>query len=599
MKSLIVLWSTLAVELASGCCTCATPDIKTVRRRTEHEGLSFLTITLANFGKDFQKSLDQGFVDHAQFAGFRRKGGLPLFLGGFLDHVFSRCDGVLLDNPSVDAISSILQLSLMYGKIQLDCSKERVKSAMDGYIESEKVVRETDARLSADDMSAFKRMSRLLFMDLFTDVDRMIYYGEHIPKHGPGLTAEGFIGNEKFLSRDWADRLECYFPAGEFLYPNWRAYVDSQPPNYLEPGSEVPVKVTSVPKTLKTPRIIGQEPACMMFCQQAILELLVRGVDRSYLSHFIGFSDQTRNQRLARKGSTYGSSATLDLSDASDRVSNQLVRCMLSDHPHLQGAVDACRSRRADVPGHGVVRLAKFASMGSALCFPFEAFVFLTCVFLGIEKSSEHHLTPSSIRSYGNRVSVYGDDIIVSTHHVHSVIETLEHFGAKVGLAKSFWTGKFRESCGGDYYDGRSVRPTFVRRVFPGGRTDVQEIISLVSLRNQFYRAGCWDTVEWIDSIVVGVIRHFPIVGSKSPLLGRHDLSGHRSDRFSSTHQPLVKGWTVRAVIPPNGVDGYDALLKYFLKRGDLPIADRNHLTRSGRPRAVNIKLGYGLVCKD
>jgi hypothetical protein len=51
MKSLISLWSCTANELAVRCCTSATLDIKTVERRTEHEGLSFLAITLADFGK--------------------------------------------------------------------------------------------------------------------------------------------------------------------------------------------------------------------------------------------------------------------------------------------------------------------------------------------------------------------------------------------------------------------------------------------------------------------------------------------------------------------------------------------------------------------
>jgi len=62
VKSLMSLWSCTANELAVRCCTSATRDIKTVSGRVEHEGLWFLAVTLADFGKAIEKWLDQGFV---------------------------------------------------------------------------------------------------------------------------------------------------------------------------------------------------------------------------------------------------------------------------------------------------------------------------------------------------------------------------------------------------------------------------------------------------------------------------------------------------------------------------------------------------------
>jgi hypothetical protein len=114
LKSPTVLWSVLAEELASRCCTSATMDIKTVHDRVAHEGLSYLTISLPSFGNDFQKSLNQGLVSHDSFLGFSRMRGLPRFLGGFLDSVFDRGSGVLLDSPNIDAILAIRQLTLMF-----------------------------------------------------------------------------------------------------------------------------------------------------------------------------------------------------------------------------------------------------------------------------------------------------------------------------------------------------------------------------------------------------------------------------------------------------------------------------------------------------
>jgi len=91
----MLLWKMVAEESATQCCTSATRDIKYVSSRFEHEGFSFLTITLPTFGKDFQKSLDQGYVDRNLYQGFPWQAGLPRFLGGFLDHVFDRASGVL------------------------------------------------------------------------------------------------------------------------------------------------------------------------------------------------------------------------------------------------------------------------------------------------------------------------------------------------------------------------------------------------------------------------------------------------------------------------------------------------------------------------
>jgi hypothetical protein len=593
MNSLLLLWKMVAEDYATRCCTCATRDLKTISGRFKHEGLSFLTITLPSFGKDFQKSLDQGIVADNMFAGFSRHGGLPRFLGGFLQLVFDRDSGVLLDDPDIDAILAVRQLTLIFSKVLLPCSDARYEDAMSGYIQCEQEVRENDKSLSEKDFSDFKDMSFLLFSSLFTEVDMAIYNLELVPRHGPGATADKLRGNSKYRQRVWTDRLEEFFPCGDYLFPSYSYFNEEYDDvDFLEPGSELPVRVISVPKTQKTPRIIAIEPTAMQYAQQAVLERLVQGIEsRELLNDLIGFQSQEPNQHLAKVGSLYGNLATLDLSEASDRVSNQLVRGMLSPWSHLHGAVDACRSRRADVPGHGVVRLAKFASMGSALCFPFEAFVFLTLVFLGIERELNTRLTPEDIKSFRGRVRIYGDDIIIPIDFVPSVVNTLELFGARVGAAKSFWIGKFRESCGKEYYDGHDVSIVKVRRTFPSTRKDVPEVISMVSLRNQLYKAGCWRTVKWLDQRIVRMLKHFPYVAESSSVLGRTSFLGYETQKeCEKLHAPLVKGYVISSRLPSDPLDGPGALLKGFLKRGDMPIADREHLERSGRPRSVDIK---------
>jgi len=596
MKSLMLLWIKLAEESASRCHTSATMDCKTVQGRFKHEGLSFLTITLPEFGKDLQKGLERGQVDRDLFQGFTWRAGLPVFLRGFLDRVFDRNSGELLDEPCVHAIQCIRQLTLSFAKISLPCSDARERDAFRGYIECEKEVRTADHNLSSSNLEDFRRVSATLFASMFSQVDRKIYNYELMPKHGPGATADKMRGNAKYRLRTWTDRLENIFPAGEYLLPNWSFMDEYGDVDHLEPGSEIPCKVISVPKTQKTPRIIAMEPTAMQYAQQAVLEAILESIGRNdYLSKFLGFDDQEPNQLMAKEGSQRGNLATLDLSEASDRVSNQHVRNLLINHPYLHEAVDACRSRKAEVPGHGVIRLAKFASMGSALCFPFEAMVFLTIIFLGIERDLNSPLDRRTFKKYVDKVRVYGDDLIVPVDHVSSVVSMLDTFGCRVNTGKSFWTGKFRESCGKEYYNGSDVSIVRVRRVFPTHRKHVPEIISMVSLRNQLYFAGYFETVEWLDSLITKMIRHFPNVATSSSVLGRHSFNDHfdrhRYDVF--LQRPQVKGYVVTSRLPSDPLDGSGALLKWFLKRGTLPFADRNHLERAGRPHAVDIKLRW------
>jgi hypothetical protein len=98
-------------------------------------------------------------------------------------------------------------------------------------------------------------------------------------------------------------------------------------------------------------------------------------------------------------------------------------------------------------------------------------------------------------------VSVYGDDIIVPTEMSASVMEDLESFGLRVNQNKSYNTGLFRESCGGDFYAGVCVTPVYVRKWdFTGNTRDAELITSYVSLSNQFYLKGYWHASQEVRS---------------------------------------------------------------------------------------------------
>jgi len=558
--------------------------------------MSFLTITLPAFAVDFERSLADERVAPTAFPGFRKRGGLPLFLGGFLEQIFDRRSGVLLEAAEPDAVFAIRQLTRLYSKILLPCSKERERKAFDGYIQIESELEASEREWSQEGISDFSRVSRTLFGRVFAGMDNLCASGSLVPKHGKGTTAEKLIGNEKFYQREWPKRLEENgFYAVDYLLPNPRYYAHLEQVEFLDPGDERPSRVISVPKTLKTPRIIAAEPVAMQYAQQAIASPLVELLERDRVSKwFVGFTDQVPNQVLAREGSVDGGLATLDLSEASDRVSNLLVRHMLHGFTNLSEMVQACRSLRADVPHYGVKPLVKFASMGSALTFPIEAMVFCTLAFVGIEKCLNSRLTEATLKEFQGRVRIYGDDIVVPVEYAESVSETLEAFGFKVNSRKSFWTGKFRESCGKDYFKGRDVSIVKVRRVAPASRRDAEEVVSMVSLRNQLYDRGFVTTVGLLDDYLTKILKYFPKVHPGSPLLGRHSIDVTVDKMCPRTHKPLARGYVVKAKLPRNRVDDHQALLKVFLmnfEKDSLPAVDANHLERSGRPSGVALQL--------
>jgi hypothetical protein len=698
VKNLMSLWRELAVETAGWCGTSATLDVKYAESRVKEEGDGFLTITLTDFCRAFEDALEVGRVDLTAFSSFKSRGGLPLFLSGYLGQIFDT-SGTLLDEPNIDCIRAVRQLTLMLGKVERKCSQERERSAMSKFVQLEEEMRSVGYSSHDELLPRFRKAATLLWADVYSDVESVITgkrqlvrqygFGEvdpevspfeggmkgdlakavwrrrridpfmdllqthedsvlhlttagnfsrqtgHVgnlvlnenveseivdptgwetlvPRHGPGATADRLVGNGKFGLAEWTTRLESVFPYGDYGLPQLASIDELDRVVFLEPGCERPVKVCAVPKTLRTPRIIAVEPACLQYMQQAISYSLIHRLEHvtelepttfqqscELGRFFIGFADQEPNRFLARKGSLDGSLATLDLSEASDRVLNQHVELLFAGFPRLSEAVQATRSSKADVPGFGVIPLAKFASMGSALCFPVEAMVFVTIVIAAIAKELCVPVNRKLIHDLRGKVRVYGDDIVVPVEYVRPVIDGLEAFGLKVNSHKSFWSGKFRESCGGDYYDGEWVTPIRLRRDLPRSLADGSEVVSLVAFRNLLYYGGYWRTVrkidEWLEVLFKG---HWSVVYPTAAGLGRLSfldyLIPYQDMRIHPrTHVPLVRGVRVRATIPESPISGSGALLKFLIKRSVVPSQDEKHLERQGRPKSVHTKLGW------
>jgi hypothetical protein len=529
------------------------------------------------------------------FRSFKKSLKAPAFLQGFFELVFDRVTGRILNEPDVVAIEGIRQVAYTFKKLQVPCSPNRVARTLDQFKQTEQFLRETE--IAPGDISIFTNISRVLWSTVFGNQGDNLDPYTAIPSHGPGATADRLTGNGKYQLTQWHERLEPYFPIIDNLIPNGTFYQCSEldKVSLVPLDQEIPMRVTTVPKTLKAPRIIAMEPTCVQYAQQALKDKLYSLLETHYLTAgHVNFTDQSINRRLAIKASADGKLATLDLSSASDLVPYEIALSMFDCHPDLRDSIDACRSRLAQMPDGDILHLQKFAPMGSALCFPVEAMYFYTICIAARLRIHNLPVTAYNIYQMSRQIYVYGDDIIVPTDEADIVIETLHKYCCKVNTTKSFWSGKFRESCGMDAYDGYEVTPTYLRNVHPDNWQNASEVVSTVAACNQFYKRGYWQTADYLRKVVERVIGKLPITLETSPGLGLHSYQrrysiGRWGKRY---HRAEVNAVVPTPVYQKSNLDGVLALTKCLARpeASESPLRDPKHLVRSARHGAVTLK---------
>lgn len=188
-------------------------------------------------------------------------------------------------------------------------------------------------------------------------------------------------------------------------------------------------------------------------------------------------TNQALNQKLAREGSVSGSYATVDLRNASNTVSLEAVRTLFPKRwVELLSSVRSPVTRiySFDRRSHRDVLLNMFSTMGCGFTFEVETLIFLAA-------ARESMRLVGLTAEIGKNVSVHGDDVVLPSAAYDSFVRLLSFLGFEVNKKKSFASGPFRESCGGDFWVGRAVRPIFLPKI----PTEPNEWITLA---NQLYR---------------------------------------------------------------------------------------------------------------
>lgn len=259
-------------------------------------------------------------------------------------------------------------------------------------------------------------------------------------------------------------------------------------------------KLTTVNKENDIDRVICIEPLLNLFRQQAIRAFL----ERRLRTINIDFKVQQEIHRLmARRGSLDGSLCTLDLSSASDTISLNFCKDFLPEA--LLEELLCARSPYVKI-GDEEVEVHMISSMGNATTFPLQTIIFF-CLTIGTMMA--HNLSPHkrgkrsivpSLSGPDRNIGVFGDDMICPTECADDLMRLLGVCGFTVNTRKSYYSGHFRESCGGNYLRGVDVTP--VRCETLSGRSDIFSLYNRLMVWGVLHKSPLVRTLDYLHSRV-------------------------------------------------------------------------------------------------
>jgi len=616
----------------------AYPAYKEVSRDIERLTLICQTRGLGLFTLDLP-SLDAMLLHGLEAGRLTLKGPLchrvskrvkvPRLFSGLWLRVFDK-DACLKSDADATAIFFLRQLTLLGKKIEVGCSFDRREAALENYHGIERQLRnptlgwEFDELVSVvddcdisleqaiadryqktlfseeeEESSCNEGLTRLRLRRMQEVADVVIgsmKFFEPVSlsesleqeslgigfKHGPGAVAEKLGQVQKWAFPNWPRKLDEWFP---YVFCGKTAGSDRERPSHHEMAS----RLICVPKTAKGPRIIAAEPTAHQWCQQIIRAFFVEETKRNPLvGSFINFSKQKLSGDLVVQASRDRKLATVDLSDASDRLSCWTVERVFRSNQSVLHALHAARTRllRDDVSlNPGFLKLKKFASQGTATTFPVQSLVFL-CAALAA--SLPHgRITAQRILALRGKVRVYGDDIILPCTGYEGLVSLLDSLQLKVNVAKSYINGKFRESCGSDAYSGYDVTPVKPKTLVPDGPTSRQAVVDTI---NNLFVKGLWNASDSLrDLLPLRLQRGIRIVGPCDVgTTGFASYSGsyehHLTRRWnSSLHRSEVRVWGVKPRTLRSRVEGFEGLLAFFASKHNPEHArDCEHLETRG-----------------
>jgi len=542
---------------------------------------------------------------------------VPRFLSGLWLRVFDT-NGCLKQDVDVNALFFLRQMTRLGKNIKVECSSGRIAAALENYHGIERGLRAPTLKWDSDILECEYRRgfaldlsecgpshlqgdslfpetpqgakgfetiqeegtTRLLdqvqqVADLIIgsfDVFDPVFFSEMQEmngkgvgfKHGPGAVAEKLKNHEKFRFLNWPAKLQSFFPFEQC--GRTAGSLEERPINH-----ELASRLMHVPKTAKGPRLIAAEPTAHMWCQQASWAFLEEQLVHGDFSGFVDFRKQSSSADLVLQSSLDRKLATVDLSDASDRLSCWTVERIFRSNSSVLKALHAARTRllRDDVSQEkSFLKLKKFAAQGTATTFPVQSIVFL-CAAIGACLDGD--ITRQKILALRGQVRVYGDDIILPTHGYVRLRCILDALQLKVNVAKSYYHGHFRESCGMDGYRGYDVTPSSPETFVVDGPASSQAVVDTT---NNLFSKGLWNASDSCRSLLpLRLQRRLRIVGRMDAGFdGLTSFSGsdesHLDKRWNPRlHRNEVRVWQFYMPNSKRDRQGFSAFLDFVSRK--------------------------------
>lgn len=585
--------------------------LKKVRRRLFSEGMGFLTKTLPRLGKALDRALVEGRLTRAMYTATGEEGEslptfavingteLPRLLGELFGRIF-KPDGVLLERPCVNSVRIIRQFTYLWYKYELPYDEvlrlrvieqfKRTERELSTFEETRfksiehatRIATENRLRLRIDDnfiagksrpVQEVARRARLLLSKLFGSTKDLAPFDplDIHPKHGPGAVATRQRLWSKYLWTNVSSRITEVYPFDAYFCASMGHVCDTYPTFSNVGEVSYPALVCLVPKDSRGPRLISCEPVDNQWIQQGLATAIVDRVESHPLTKGnVRFTSQEENSQVALLASRDGLYSTLDLKEASDRVSLKLVRLLFPEYLHKY--LECCRSTSTVLPSGETLELRKFAPMGSGLCFPILALT-IWAVLSGAAPNAYTR----------ERIYVYGDDVIVPTAFAADAIEQLESFGFVVNHDKSCTSGLFRESCGTDAFAGEDVTPVRFRTVWSESPSPAV-YTSWIAYANQFWDRLYFNTYKEIVGRLHAVYGTIPSEDMQLRCPSLREVSDEWKPKRKRRNRKLQKlEYYVLDVVSPSitkRMPGWNMLHRFFTERdiSSTPFSDRDEL---------------------
>lgn len=472
-------------------------DWNKIQKRFSQEGMAFLTKNLPRLGKAVDIAI-QGELPLLPI-GFKTYRGVPKLFGFLFQRVFGS-DSYVRSDADVRALMHLRQLLYFAYKLELPYDEKDEQSVLSTFVAVENEIK----NLVIDPRDPVIKRAR----SFITTVLSGLCHRDIIPRHGPGSVSTGERGAEKSAFSRIYGKLEVEYPFTEYFFLNANHVADRvRGMSTLEVLDAGTAKVVLVPKDSRGPRLISCEPLENQWIQQGQMSKLVGRLESHPLTRgHVNFTDQTVNREMALSSSVSTEYVTLDMKDASDRVSVALVEQLFCGSSWL-AALMASRSSSTRLPSGQVIELYKFAPMGSAVCFPVEALCFYALAVSALQVHRQRSRMVAAASVY-----VYGDDIICRREDYPTIMEQLERFGLLFNRSKCCVSGLFRESCGCDAYNGVDITPVRLRKTWCRSRTDAASLVSYVELSNNLHARGYILAAEYVKQSVERLYGRLPIV---------------------------------------------------------------------------------------